>query len=165
MFGFFQLGYFCFTICIPNILAFWVNDWGLSSIIEGSRFRFLNVSDVFGSAEVVFVRNFPEEAPTFPEKISKFYRVIWLVRPVWSPWGPSLVSRSLCILPLVWRRFFWALDCPKVPGFLEKVSKFLEVLLQNCERRPGKSSPCLLFFSYCDGGGFIGLLPSLLQDF
>ena len=39
----------------------------LHSIIEGSPFWFLNVSEVFGGAKFVFVWRFPEEAPKLPE--------------------------------------------------------------------------------------------------
>ena len=41
------LGLFCFTRCITNTLSFRKKTWRLRSILEGSPFRFLNISNVF----------------------------------------------------------------------------------------------------------------------
>ena len=60
--GFWPLGLFCFTRCIPNTSTFWKNTWLICYILKGSPFWFLNVSGVFVSSEVVFVWRFPKEA-------------------------------------------------------------------------------------------------------
>ena len=46
---------------------------------------------------------------------------------------------------------------PKFQNFLGSSPKFLEGLLCDCEWNPGKSSPCLLFYSSRDKEGFDGL--------
>ena len=60
------------------------------------------------------------------------------------------------IMEKVWTSYFIV---PKVPNFLVCSPKFLEGLLCNCDRCPGKSAPFLLFSSPHDGKGVDGLLP------
>ena len=139
---------------------------GLCSIVEGSPFRILNVSDVFGSATVVFVPRFPEEAPKFPEKFLHLPPHELERSPYPFSSGVSdFVAGFLTIWTLLWWHFSWALDHLKVPHLLGGFPKFFEGLLCNCERGLINSSPYLLFPLFNDGECFDRLIPLFMMGF
>ena len=59
------------------------------------------------------------------------FDIIWYLRSV-------LVVGYLTVQSLGWRRFFRALDCPKVLPDYQGFPMFLEVMLCGFEQRPGK---------------------------
>ena len=91
--------------------------------------------------------------PSVPceERSSKYFSGTTLLHPVES---------YPCLICLIMEEVLTGcLITPKVPNFLRGSLKFLEELLSNCERRPGKSTRFLLLSSSYDKEGINGLFP------
>ena len=70
----------------------------------------------------------------------------------------TLVVGSLIFRPLVWRRLSRALATKFLSDY-KGCPNFLEGLLSNCERRPGKFASCLLLLLSRDEEGFFSIIP------
>ena len=108
------------------------------------------------------VSNVSREGSGVVGKFSRHYRVIWLVCPVWSTQGSSLLFPDCCILTAylmaVWQASCFFVSCSTGS------SKFLGKRLHTCGRCRGKCSPCILCFLLSDREGLYGIFsPYILR--
>ena len=88
------LVFFCFTICIPNTLAFWKKTWGIRSVLGSSTFGFWCPLFSGGGSEVA--ANFISFFWRFPEGCWCLISVDSQPCPIWtftwktSSWGSFL---------------------------------------------------------------------------
>ena len=138
-----HLGYFISLDSHPYPI--WTLAWWIRSNLEGPLENFLCLRCFWRrlrSGQKIFSIASAQAGACFsPSDILgslRSYRRVWYTLGIS---GSGVVIGSSTVRPLVWQRFFWALDRPKVLPDYHGFPKLSEGLLWNCEQRPRKFFP------------------------